>query len=379
LLPGLHDIAIFHTLEKRKSNQSQMSVVLRKRKNADGSQTLRLDIYHNGQRTVETLKHLKLSKPSNLLDREQNKKRMQQAEEIAVTRAAELEANNYNMVTDAGKKTSITVWMQNYVDSYTKKDKRNMQGALNRFTAFLAGDKKTGLTFGNLNALIIEDFIEFLEANSTGEGALSYYNRFKKMVKQAYRKKLLKDNVLDFVERKVKGKAKKKDILTLDELKMLAATPTESSEVRRGFLFSCVSGLRWIDVKKLAWKNINIQSRQMSVTQSKTDENVSTPLNDTAIKLLGEASDPDTTVFNLPTANGANKTLKAWVKRAGINKAITWHNGRHSYGTNLIFNDVDVLTASKLLGHTSMKHTQRYVRASEEMKQLATDKINFDL
>ncbi len=90
---------------------------------------------------------------------------------------------------------------------------------LNRFTAFLAQDKKTGLTFGNLNALVIEDFIEFLEANSTGEGASSYYARFKKMIKQAYRKKLLKDNVLEAVERKVKGKAKRKDILTLDELK----------------------------------------------------------------------------------------------------------------------------------------------------------------
>lgn len=356
-----------------------MSVVLRKRKNLDGSITLRLDIYSNGQRTVETLKHLKLSKPSNLLDREQNKQRMQLAEEIAVTRAAQLEANNYNMVTDSGKKTVITIWMQNFVDSYTKKDKRNMQGVLNRFIAFLKKKNKVGLTFGNFDALLIEDFIEFLEANSTGEGASSYYSRFKKMLNQAYRKKLLKENILDFVERKVKGKAKRKDILTLDELKTLAATPTESTEVRRAFLFCCVSGLRWIDVKPLKWQNINIASRQMIISQSKTGEPVGTPLNDTAIKLLGESGESGERIFTLPTANGANKTLKAWVKRAGISKAITWHNGRHSFGTNLIFNDVDVLTASKLLGHTSMKHTQRYVRASEEMKQAATNKINFDL
>lgn len=356
-----------------------MSVVLRKRKNADGTTSLRLDIYHNGQRTIETLKHLQLAKPANLVDREQNKQRLQQADEIAVTRAAELEANNYSMVTDAGKKTIITVWMQSYVDSYTKKDKRNMQGALNRFTIFLKKDNKTGLTFGSLNALIIEDFIEFLEANSTGEGASSYYSRFKKMVKQAYRKKLMKDNILDFVERKVKGKARKKDILTLAELKILSATPTESSEIRRAFLFCCVSGLRWVDVKPLKWQSINLAGRQMIITQSKTGEPVATPLNNTAITLLSEAGEPQKKVFNLPTANGANKTLKAWVKRAGISKAITWHNGRHSFGTNLILNDVDVLTASKLLGHTSMKHTQRYVRASEEMKQAATNKINIDI
>lgn len=356
-----------------------MSVILRKRKNADGSTTLRLDIYHNGQRTVETLKHLKLAKPSNLLDREQNKRRMQQADEIAVTRAAELEANNYNMVADAGKKTIITVWMQDFVNTYIKKDKRNMQGVLNRLIAFLSEEKKSGLTFGALNALLIEDFIEFLEANSNGEGAVSYYNRFRKMIKHAYRKQLMKANVLDLVERKVKGKAKKKDILTLDELKLLSTTPIESMEIRKAFLFTCVTGLRWIDIKSLKWDSINIESRQMNVTQIKTNENVAIPLNNTAIKLLEVPEDGKELVFKLPTANGANKTLKAWVKRAGISKAITWHNGRHSFGTNLIFNEVDILTASKLLGHTSMKHTHRYVDSANEMKQAATNKINIDL
>jgi len=216
-------------------------------------------------------------------------------------------------------------------------------------------------------------------ASRTGEGALSYYNRFKKMIKQAYRKKLMKDNVLDFVERKIKGKAKKKDVLTLGELKILSATPTESSEIRKAFLFTCVTGLRWIDIKALQWKSINIDSQKMNITQSKTNEDVATPLNETAIKLLGEAGAPGKKVFDLPTANGANKTLKAWVKRAGITRVITWHNGRHSFGTNLIFNDVDILTASKLLGHTSMKHTHRYVNAANEMKKAATDKLNFDL
>lgn len=363
-----------------------MSVTLRQRKNKGSKEngvkasiTLRLDIYHNGQRTIETLKHLKLSTGSSPIDRENNKRIMQQADAIRVMRAAELEANNYNMVTEAGKKTVIAVWMQSYIDGYTLKDKRNMQGVLNRFTDYLVEVKKEGLTFGNLNALLIEDFIDYLENKSKGEGAASYFRRFKKMIKQAYRKELMKDNVLDFVERKVKGKASKKDILTLEELKKLAATTTESSEVKRAFLFSCVTGLRWCDIKALTWQCINIDTKQMSVKQSKTGEVVSTPLNDTAIKLLGEAKEPTNTVFELPTANGANKTVKAWVKRAKITKVITWHNARHSFGTNLIYNDVDVLTASKLLGHTSMKHTQRYVDTAAEMKQKATDKVNIEL
>lgn len=202
-----------------------MSVTIRKCKNADGIGSLRLDIYQNGKRWVETMQNLKLAKASNLVDRENNKKRLQQAGAITVARAVELEANNYSMITDAGKNTVVTPWMQNSADVYTKKDKRNVQGALNRFSDFLVSNKKQGLTFGNIDALLIEDFIEYLEQKSKGEGASSNYTRFKKMIKQAYRKRMLKKNVLDLVERKIKGKAKKKATLTLDELKKLAATP----------------------------------------------------------------------------------------------------------------------------------------------------------
>lgn len=356
-----------------------MSVTLRKRKNANGTVTLRLDVYHNCKRWVETLKHLQLCKATTIADREANKEKYRLAESIAVARAAELEANNYNTVSDAGRKTIITDWMQTYIDGYTKKDKRNMQGALKRFINFLQKENKAGLTFGQITPLLIEDFMDYLQNQSEGEGASSYYSRYKKMMKYAYRRRLMKENVLDLVEKKLRCKAARKDILTLDELKILAATPTESGEVKRAFLFSCVTGLRWIDVNNIKWNNVNLSEKSIILKQSKTGEEVSVPLNDTAIKLLGKPGKPVNDVFALPTANGANKTVKAWVKRGGIEKKITWHNARHSFGTNLIYNDVDVLTASKLLGHTSMKHTQRYVDTANEMKQKATDKVNIEL
>lgn len=354
-----------------------MSVTLRKRKNADGSITLRLDIYHNSVRSVETLKNLRLVKPVTSADRESNKEKMQMAERIALTRATELQANHYSMAPSVGKNTSVVEWMESYIAAYTKKDKRNMKGALKRFVEFLGTRSK--LTFPQLDALLIEGYMDYLERNCTGEGPSSYYNRFKKMIKNAYRKKLMKENVLDQVEKRIKGKAKKKDVLTLQELKTLNATETNGIEVKRGFLFSCVTGLRWIDLKALTWSCVRLDSNTLHLTQSKTSEETTIPLNMSAIKLLGTPGKPDELVFSLPTADGANATLKDWVKRAGIAKKITWHNGRHSFGTNLILNNIDVLTTSKLLGHTSMKHTQRYVNSAEEMKRTGTDKINIDL
>lgn len=355
-----------------------MSVTLRKRKNADGTTSLRLDIYHNGHHKIETLKELQLAKPSNLADREANKTKLQKAEEIALKRAVELEGNNYNMISDAGNKTIVTKWMQSYIKSYDKKDVRNMQGVTNRFIAYLKKINKPELTFQNLDALLIEGFIEYLEASSEGEGARSYYKRFQKMIRNAYRRNLMKTNVLDFVEKKVKGTAKKKDVLTLEEIQLLKATHSGSKTVKNAFLFSCVTGLRFCDVKSLKWKHIDINNKMLTLIQSKTEKEVTVPMNDTAIKLAGKPQQSEDLVFKLPTNNGANKTIKAWIKRAGIDKAISFHNGRHSFGTNLIFNEVDILTTSKLMGHTTTTHTQRYITASEEMKRKATDKINFD-
>lgn len=355
-----------------------MSVTLRKRKNSDGSTSLLLDIYHNGTRRYEFLTDLKLTKAANLIDRVTNKENLELAQRIAIKRAQELAASDYAMITDTGKKTDIVLWMQAYIDKYNKKDKRNMQGALNRFRDFLIEDKKQGLTFGRLTELIISDFQDYLRQHSTGEGASSYFNRFKKMVKQAYRQKLLQNNPATEVKT-IQGNSRKKDVLTLEEIRQLSATTTESNEVKRAFLFSCVTGLRWIDVTCLQWSNVNIKNRYMTIQQSKTEKDVLINLNDTAIKLLGKPGEAGAFVFDLPTANGANKTLKAWIKRAGIEKKITWHNARHSFGTNLIFHGADVTTASSLLGHSTLKHTQRYVKAANELKQTATDKLNFEL
>ena len=163
--------------------------------------------------------------------------------------------------------------MQAYVDNYKKKDKRNLQGALNRFKHFLEEEKKEGLTFGRLGELLISEFQDYLRQYSRGEGASSYFNRFKKMVKQAYRGKLIVSNPAAEV-RTIGGIAQKKDTLTLTEIQTLAATPTESAQVKRAFLFSLVTGLRWIDVRSLTWQNINLSNKYMDVAQSKTDKTV---------------------------------------------------------------------------------------------------------
>ena len=65
------------------------------------------------------------------------------------------------------------------------------------------------------------------------------------------------------------------------------------------------------------------------------------------------------------------KALRVWTKKAGIDKHITWHCARHSLGTNLIANGENPLIVSKILGHTDLKMTEKYIRVSDQLKREA--------
>ncbi|GAA0544671.1 hypothetical protein GCM10009415_28530 [Chitinophaga japonensis] len=77
-------------------------------------------------------------------------------------------------------------------------------------------------------------------------------------------------------------------------------------------------------------------------------------------------------VFDLPTANGANKILGTWCETAGIEKHITWNCARLSFSILLQDANVDAATVALLLGHTSSKYVnetyKRYRPKNQEME-----------
>ena len=54
--------------------------------------------------------------------------------------------------------------------------------------------------------------------------------------------------------------------------------------------------------------------------------------------------------------------------KAGINKNITFHCGRHTYATLMLTHNVDLFTVSKLLGHKNIKTTQLYAKVVDQRK-----------
>ena len=351
-----------------------MSVTLRRKENSDGSISQYLDVYGNGKRHKEYLKECKLTKASTPADKENNKSKVLLAKKIAVQRAHELQASDYNIIAEHKSKVELLAYFENYITRYTKKDKRNVQGVTNAFKEFMKLEGIKSLTLKGLTEATVTDFAEYLQDKSSGEGAASYFARFKKVLRQAVREKVLIASPADDVTIK-RDESIKKNILTLDEIKKLAATETANEDLKRAFLFSCFTGLRWVDVTAMQWRHIDLKNKVLSLVQAKTGIKVTVQLHNSAVALLSEQGKPNEHVFTLPSHTGAAKTLRAWVKRAEIDKHITWHCARHSFATNLIALGADVTTVSKLIGHSGLKYTMRYTHIADDLKRAAVDSL----
>ena len=171
----------------------------------------------------------------------------------------------------------------------------------------------------------------------------------------------------------------RKDILSLEEIETLIATHYENENpiIQRAFIFCLYCGLRFCDVKDLTFKNVDYSNKLLRFEQNKTrghsnSSGVVIPLNDGLISLIGEPpqdNEGNSLVFPLPSYEMCLKALKRWVKRAGINKHISWHCARHSFAVNILNNGANIKTVASLLGHSGLKHTEKYTRAVDKLKE----------
>ena len=350
-----------------------MSVTLRKKQNGDGTTSLYLDIYHNKKRHYEFLPNLKLIKATDIKDRTENKERLETAQIIANKKAVELDSTEYDITPKFKNKVDFMEYLKQYVEGYNKKDKRVMLAVEKVLIDFNKAKGAKSVTVNDVSVAYVEDFKEYLQDNFKGETPAGYFARFKKILKKAYREKLFKEYpALDISIKK--DSQIKKDILTFEEIAALAKTEVTNKQVKNAFLFSLFTGLRWVDVKALEWSNIDLKAAKMTIKQSKTGVILTTHLHASAIEILkAQKGVNGLLVFKLPSHTACTKDLKVWVKNAEIAKHITWHCGRHSFGTNLSILNVNSFELSKLMGHTTMTYTQKYVRVAEVQKQKAID------
>lgn len=278
--------------------------------------------------------------------------------------------------------------------SLTKYTKITLRHGLQKFIDFLAETPRYSLYKNNLKMTqltpeMVAAYVEYLKENGNGDGPKIYFRMFKRMVTAAVDKDLIKKNPCRGFILKNDNVTLQKEILLPEEIQILMAThyEGENTDVQRAFIFGLFTGARWCDTSQLKFCNIDYSTKTLKFQQQKTKGHSSrswvvVPLNDTLIKLMGYPEDDnlDARIFDVPSYMSCMAHLKKWVKASGIKKKISWHCARHSFAVNVLSKGANIKTVSSLLGHTSVRMTERYLHVVDSLKQDAIDslgEINF--
>ena len=255
---------------------------------------------------------------------------------------------------------------------------------LNKYQEF---EGKNRLTFGEMNRAKVEEFISYIANFKSKNGSKlaagsqqSMIRRFQTVLNAAWKEEIITFNPNHAIEMP-KGEQKQKQFLTLPELQKLHKTVCSNDTVKRISLFSALTGLRHSDCVGLRWESITDgDNPSIKFIQQKTKNAVYMPISAEARALCGERKSLNDTVFNgVHNSQFCNTIISDWVKKANINKEITFHCFRHTFATLQITQGTDIYTVSKMLGHSDVKTTQIYAQIVDEKKQAAANAIKLNI
>lgn len=174
---------------------------------------------------------------------------------------------------------------------------------------------------------------------------------------------------------KIQKEETDKVYLTVEELKLLSDIELSGIEatVRDLFLLGAYTGARVSDFTQFTIDNLN--DGVLKYMQQKTGKKVSIPVNQTVIDILNRG-------VRVVTRVEVNRTIKVVCKKAGINSTDVYfkrrygkidkevkekwemvqsHTARRSFATNLALAGASLIYIQKLLGHTKVSMTEKYI------------------
>ncbi|AIY14069.1 site-specific integrase [Cellulophaga baltica] len=243
--------------------------------------------------------------------------------------------------------------------------------------------KASDIYLKQLNYRFICDFEHYLrkfknakkQLMMTNNGVMKHLERFKKIINLALKLEWILKN--PFQQFQLKFDKYDRQYLTERELHVLENMHYSNDrleKVKDCFVFSCYTGLSFIDVKGLTKKQLTLgidNTYWIFTKREKTDEIVKVPILPKAMEILKKYKtrlkiNDNEALLPLSSNQKTNSYLKEIAKDCGIQKNLTFHVARHTFATSVMLsNGVPIETVSKLLGHTKLSTTQIYARVVE--------------
>lgn len=222
------------------------------------------------------------------------------------------------------------------------------------------------------NAFVLE-FEHFIKVNKgcANNATVKYLKNLKKVITLALANKWMTEN--PFIGMHFHLTKSNRCFLTEEELSKIINKQFDIprlSLVKDIFVFCCLTGLAFTDVKHLTPDNISCDSNGcwwIRKPREKTDNMCNIPLMDIPRELADKYKEhPDCikngVVFPVPSNQKMNAYLKEIADICGISKPLTTHIARHTFSCLAIANKVSIEVIAKMLGHSDIRTTKIYAR-----------------
>lgn len=360
-----------------------MNVILRQR-DKNGQISLYLEYYHKGKRQYEYLRLYLKAKPKTTDERAQNRETLKLAENLRAKRQIEIQNGIFGVNNLERLNSSFLSYFE--ILSERKRESDGNYGNWRSTLKHLKNFSKADVRFADIDKEWLNDLKYYLinDARTKHNQKLaknscsSYFNKVKAALKEATKDGYILRNPAEDIEG-IKEAETKREFLTLEELQKASQTHCDIPVIKNAFIFSALTGLRFSDIQKLTWKEIQNSAENgyyIRFMQKKTKGQETLPISEDAVKLLGKRLSGDEPVFHdLTYSEYNNQKIREWMIRAGIEKYITFHCARHTYATLQLTLGTDIYTVSKLLGHKNLRTTEVYTKIIDEKKRDAANKI----
>lgn len=281
-------------------------VTLRQRLLPSGKITLYLDYYPaiRNPKTNRSQRHEYMGiylygNPTNQVQRKFNNTMLEKAELIRCRRQEQVINRQFGFIDHTQQREDFL----SYFEGVCKKRYEKWKIVFMHFRKFTGGK----CTFGDVTVDLCTRFREYLltakqlkhtEKTVSRNTASGYFSTFRALLKQAYKERLITENINDYLEY-IEWEDVVREFLTQEELIQLAQTPCKHDVLRRASLFSCLTGLRISDIENLHWDNIQPVTGIglcIVITIQKTKTPVKLPLCDEAVELSMYHKDIGTTM-----------------------------------------------------------------------------------
>ncbi|MEZ7497906.1 site-specific integrase [Flavobacterium sp. Arc3] len=254
------------------------------------------------------------------------------------------------------------------------------------------------MEFRDLNYEFIKDYEFYLKTvkSCNNNTALKYITNFRKIVRRALDKEIIKEDPF----KKFKGKKTKtwKKPLTAAELHKIEnhtfSTP-RLTVIRDVFIFQCYTGLAYIDAFQLKKEDIKIGidgEYWIMSNRQKTKVGTNVPLLPKALEIIEKYKDDPLclsrrSVLPVKSNQKMNAYLKEIADLCGITCVLNTHKARRTFGSTItLANDVPIHIVKEMLGHQSVQQTEEYAiteqqtvgRQMIELRNKLNKKVSFD-